>query len=414
MNNIFNACSFCCRQSSSSCTLLVNGGVKLLYLKHGVYNFSSKEVALHVNAPSISQLSSQVITTVKVFAVAALGILLFSLLHLPMPWLLGSIFAVMLSQLTISASAAWELPKAIRNGALVVLGAAIGCSFTLSAFSNMGHYVLYMLLLNVVLLSFCIILALLTMKLTGLSFMTALTAGIPGGLSQSVAFAEEQKGIDLGAVTYFQVIRVLSIVSIVPFIVSGKLNVGAVATEPAPLWQLALYLLAAGAAAVLAQKVKFPVAYFLAPVLAGIIVNLLGIAVITVPDELLHAAQLAIGSYIGLLLKPDMIKLPWKVVAAGLASSIILLGFSYFCAILLSRLLHVDLVTSFLSTAAGGMDQMSLIAAALKVDATIVTVFQMFRLLFIYFVIFPLLHWLARHNAARRLLETSSKKQLKK
>src|SRR5690606_6754147 len=141
------------------------------------------------------------------------------------------------------------------------------------------------------------------------------------------------------------------------------------------------------------------VAYFLAPVLVGILINLLGIFQLAVPDLLLHAAQLAIGSYIGLLLKPEMIKLPWKVIVTGIVSCLVLLGFSYCCGILLSELLQLDIVTSFLSTAAGGMDQMSLIAAALKVDATVVTLFQLFRLLFIYFIVFPLLHWLSGYQA---------------
>src|SRR5690606_30353128 len=179
---------------------------------------------------------------------------------------------------------------------------------------------------------------------------------IPGGLSQSVAFAEEQQGIDLGAVTYFQVIRVLSVVSVVPFIVSGRLNVTAVEAVSTPLWQLGIYLLLAYAAAVGAQRIKFPVAYFLAPILVGILINLLGIFQLAVPDLLLHAAQLAIGSSIGLLLKPEMIKLPWKVIVAGIVSCLVLLGFSYCCGTLLSELLQLDIVTSFLSTAAGGMD----------------------------------------------------------
>jgi len=358
-----------------------------------------------VITPSNNKLVSSVIVSIKVFAVAAVGIIVFSLLHLPMPWLLGSIFAVMISQLTIKGAASWELPKSLRNGALIILGAAIGCAFTASAFSDMGVYVLYMLLLNILLILFCVLLSLMTMKLTGMSFMTAFTASIPGGLSQSVAFAEEQQGIDLGTVTYFQVIRVLSVVSVVPFIVSGKLNVTAAETVATPLWQLAIYLLLAYVAAVIAHRFKFPVAYFLAPVLVGIIINLVGIFDLAFPDLLLHIAQLAIGAYIGLLLKPEMIKLPWKVLVAGLASCLVLLAFSYSCGLLLSELLQLDIVTSFLSTAAGGMDQMSLIAAALKVDATVVTVFQLFRLLFIYFVVFPLLHWLAGYQAHKTAIK---------
>jgi len=333
------------------------------------------------------------LSILKVLASASVGVLSFHALHLPMPWLLGPIFAVMLAQLTIRTH--WEWPGWLRNCGLVLLGAAVGEAFTRAAFSNIGNYILYMLLLNIVLLLFCVLLAYVTQKLTGLSFITALTASIPGGLSQSVTFAEEHKGIELGAVTYFQVIRVLSIVSIVPFIVSGQLIPEAGEQAGAPLWQLVLYVLLAFASVPIGRKLKLPVAHFLTPVLVGIIINAIGVQPPVIPDMLLHVAQLAIGAYIGLLLKPDMIKLPWKVATMGLLSALILLLFSYGCSIVLAKLMHVDMITSFLSTAAGGMDQMSLIAAAMKADAAFVTLFQLFRLLFIYFIVFPLLQWTA-------------------
>jgi len=315
-----------------------------------------------------------------------------------MPWLLGPIFSVMLAQLTIRTS--WEWPGWLRDSGLVLLGAAVGEAFTRAAFANIGHYVLYMLMLNIVLLLFCVLLAYVTQKLTGLSFITALTASIPGGMSQSVTFAEEQKNIDLGAVTYFQVIRVLSIVSIVPFIVSGQMLPEAGEQAAAPLWKIIVYLLLAFASVPMGKKLKLPVANFLSPILVGIVINAIGIQPPTIPDSMLHAAQLAIGAYIGLLLKPDMIKLPWKVAVMGLLSALVLLLFSYGCSIVLAKLMHIDMITSFLSSAAGGMDQMSLIAAAMKADTAIVTLFQLFRLLFIYFIVFPLLQWTARKVTA--------------
>lgn len=338
-------------------------------------------------------------SALKVLVSALIGVLLFHLCHFPMPWLLGPIFAVMISQLTIRTS--WGWPSWLRNSGLVLLGAAIGEAFTRAAFTNLGHYLFYMLVLNIVLVLFCVLLAVVTQKVTGLSFITALTASIPGGLSQSITFAEEHREIEIGAVTYIQMIRVLTIVSIVPFIVSGQLVPTVVEQEASPLWQLAAYILLAFAAVPLGKRLKLPVPYFLAPVLVGVCINAIGIIPPAVPDTLLHMAQLAIGAYIGLLLKPDMIKLPWKVVVMGLVSSIILLAFSYGCAIILSNVLHIDMMTSFLSTAAGGMDQMSLIAAALKVDAAFVTLFQLFRLLFIYFIVFPLLQWAARRVKLR-------------
>src|SRR5690606_317096 len=105
--------------------------------------------------------------------------------------------------------------------------------------------------------------------------------------------------------------------------------------EPTPMLQLMTFLLVAYVLSMLAAKVNFPVSYFLIPVLAGIIIDLSGILDLVIADGMLHVAQLAIGSYIGLLLKPKMIKLKWSIVATGLVSCLLLLGFTYCCAIVI-------------------------------------------------------------------------------
>jgi len=256
-----------------------------------------------------------------------------------------------------------------------------------------------MVIMNVILIVLCILLAMITQKLTGVSLMTALTASIPGGLSQSVAFAEEHKNIDIGLVTFFQVVRVISIVSIVPFLVSGHhINDSLVVKEASPYWAVILLLVISYSSVVVGKKIKLPVPYFLMPVILGILLNISGVYVPVVPSDFLHIAQLAIGAYIGLLLKPQMIKLPWKVMVMGLLSSILILVISYLFSYLLMEMIGESFATSFLSTAAGGMDQMTLIATAIKANSTVVTIFQMFRLLFIYLLVLPALSWYAQRN----------------
>ncbi|MCR8659503.1 AbrB family transcriptional regulator [Paenibacillus endoradicis] len=334
---------------------------------------------------------------IKVSVVSVMGVMLFHLFSLPMPWMLGPLFAVMLSQLTFKTT--WGWPVTFRNIGLVILGTTIGEAFTVVALKQMDQYVLYMVFMNIILIMSCILLAMITQKVTGVSLMSALTASIPGGLSQSVAFAEEHKNIDIGIVTFFQVVRVISIVSIVPFLVSGHtINDSLSMKEASPYWAVLLLIIISYLSVAVGKKIKLPVPYFLMPVILGIILNISGVNVPVVPSNLLHIAQLTIGAYIGLLLKPHMIKLPWKVVVMGLLSSILILVISYLFSYLLMEMIGESFATSFLSTAAGGMDQMTLIAAAIKADSTVVTIFQMFRLLFIYLLVLPALSWYAQRN----------------
>ncbi|MGG1600710.1 AbrB family transcriptional regulator, partial [Paenibacillus naphthalenovorans] len=58
-----------------------------------------------------------------------------------------------------------------------------------------------------------------------------------------------------------------------------------------------------------------------------------------------------------------------------------------------SQVLPISFVTAFLSTSPGGMTEMGVTAAAVKGDVSIVVAYQMFRILFILFIVPYLLRW---------------------
>lgn len=330
---------------------------------------------------------------IKVLFIALAGALAFSFLHFPVPWLLGSIFTVLISQFIIQGELSW--PPILRNIGLIIVGVAIGQQFDLSLFNGMGTLLLYMAALNIGLIAFAVILAIWTARWTGMSLKTSLTASIPGGLSQFVLFAEEEKDVDLAVVTFFHIIRVVAVVLVIPFIVSGHIVTNGGQPAVFDLWLIPVFILAA-CSVWIGLKIKLPVAHFLTPVLLVIIIHMCGAEVPHIPVSLLHIAQLLIGAYIGLLLKPDMIRLPKKVLMAGLLNTVALIIVTYGGSLIVKWLLGYSFATSFLSTAPGGLDQMGLLAAAVGADISIVTVFQLFRLLFIFLVVLPLLKMAAR------------------
>lgn len=330
----------------------------------------------------------------RVFIIALIGALIFNMLALPIPWLLGPIFAVLVAQFFIKKRLRW--PVVLRNSGLIVVGLSIGQQFNLGLFQNFHELIVYMILVNVLLFAFCFTMAWVVSRITGMSMKTSVVANVPGGLSQIVLFAEEEKDVNLTEVTYFHIIRVLGVVLLIPFLISGHTVSGGTIPLTTDFWKVILLVLVAAALVPIGKKLKFPVAYFLTPILLVIILKLFHIETPNMPSDVLHIAQILIGAYIGLLLKPETLKLPVKVLVTGVLSTLTMVGMAYGTSLLIAHYLDLSFATSFLSTAPGGIDQMGLLAAAVHADISVVTVFQLFRMLFIFLCVLPILKWMYR------------------
>lgn len=328
-----------------------------------------------------------------VLTTSLLGVWIFSTLHLPVPWLLGPLFTVLISQFFIKRQFYW--PAQFRNIGLIVVGISIGQIFQLDVFSGMGWLLVMMLFINITIVVVNVLLSFALVKYGNLSLKTALTSTIPGGLAQIVTFAEEEDNIDLAVVTYFHVVRVITIVLGVPLILSGDVVAPAKETtfSVTAIISLILLLVVAAVVVVLGKKIKLPVPYFLSPVLLMIGLQLFSVETPEVPSYLLHIAQLMIGAYVGQLLKPPMLKLGKGVLLLGIGTSLFLIVITFGQGWVLSQVMGYTFSTSFLSTAAGGLDQMSLLASAIGADVSTVTIFQIFRLLFVFIILLPLLKW---------------------
>lgn len=330
------------------------------------------------------------IATVVIVAIVGVGI--FQLLSFPMPWMLGSLFGVLLTQLIWKIPMKW--PVMMRNIGLLIVGTAIGQLFTFHILVSMKDTLLFMLMLNISLSVCCFGLAYLLKIWAHIPFATAITASIPGGLSQLVIFAEEQENINVAIVTFFHVIRVLFVVGLIPIVVSltGEAPESVIQSSNNVLHNIGLILLGLLFLPI-GKKLRLPVPHFLTPVLMGLLLSLFKVDLAPMDSHLLHIAQLCIGAYIGLLLHPKSLRLPVRILIGGVTSAILLLIITFIIAEGMVLLFDMDFATSYLSTAPGGMDQMGLIATALQADATQVTIFQLFRMLFIYVVILPVLKW---------------------
>lgn len=325
----------------------------------------------------------------KVLILSLVGGYIFSLLHIPIPWMLGPIFVMIMAQFVYEGELQWSAH--LRDLGIIIVGTAIGLQFNVSLFSMIGSILFYMVALNIILIGGAIFIAYLTSKWTNIPFEASVLGAIPGGLGQIIVFAEDAKIKEIGVISYFQVIRLILVVILVPFIVAGEM-VNRPPNDATFTWGLLLCLAVAWACAIFTKRFNFSVSIFITPIILFIVLQLATpLTMPAVPDLLMVIAQLLIGAHIGLMLKPNMVKLPKRVLFGGLFSALALVALTFGSSFIMTAMMDTSFATSFLSTAPGGLDQMVLLADAIKADASLVSMFQTFRLLFIFLVVLPLM-----------------------
>ncbi|TXK74511.1 AbrB family transcriptional regulator [Paenibacillus sp. N3.4] len=356
---------------------------------------------------SLSWKESKWIRFLTACAIAVLGGFFFQLIHMPIPWLLGSmVFVLIGSKVFRGIMLYW--PAQIRNTGMIIIGYTLGLSFTASTLVQIGHQLPTMVLFTALLLVCAGGIAFIISLLSGIPFPTVLMGSIPGGLSQMVSVAEEVKGIDLTIVTFLQVSRLIMIMFCVPLLIFSPLfhvtiSQGAAVAAAArsggyaALFQhIWLFAVVCVLLALIGQKIKFPTAFLLGPMIGTMLLNLSGYEGHSLPTFVLNLSQLMMGSYIGLLLKPENLKNKLKIILLALLNGVALIGCSILLSLLLTRLHDITIVTSFLSLSPGGMDQMAFIAKEVNGDLSVITCYQLFRTLFIFFAVPPLLRLVFR------------------
>lgn len=325
----------------------------------------------------------------KTLLISLSGGLFFQFLHFPLPWMLGTLTAVALWQCLGKGRACW--PLSLRNIGLMALGYLLGITFTRETLGQIMEQLPSMFLTTLLVMAFSLIMAYFISHRTGLNLPTSLIGCIPGGLSQMVVLSEEIEGADRTVVTFMQTIRLLAVIFIIPFLTIHGLN-----SHPNPVTAASLPVSPENAVIILptilistwlALQLKLPTPFLVGPLLGGALLVLNGLAVPPLPHFLLIAAQLCVGTYMGFTIQPANVE-NWKsLLPYVLLSSISLVLFSLLTGYLLTVWHSIKLTTAFLSTSPGGMTEMGVTAALVHADVSIVSAYQMFRLLFILFIV---------------------------
>src|SRR5262247_4293173 len=227
--------------------------------------------------------------------------------HLPLPWLLGALFTTM--ALSLAGAPVRLIPRG-RPVGTVVVGASTGLQFTATVVAKL--VTLLPLIITAAFISTIVgaIGGLIYMRLTGIDRVTAFFATVPGGVVETTTIAPQYGG-HLEPIMVAQTTRVALIVVFAPFLVISFAGSGArnafLATSVLPWLPILGLILVSGVIATLLSRTRSPNAWLMAPLFIAAAASHLGWIEGRMPDVLLIAAQVLIGSALGAQFRPEFL-----------------------------------------------------------------------------------------------------------
>jgi membrane AbrB-like protein len=315
------------------------------------------------------------------YVIAGIGVALFHALSLPLPWLLGPIFACLFAALS---GIPLKGNKLINDAMRSVLGVAVGATFTTALLVSMAAMWPTLLMIPIMVACIGAIGVPYFQRIWGFDFATSYYSAMPGGLQDMLAFGEEAGG-DVRALSLIHATRVMVVVVALPFILQGYWNAdlsnppGAPASSIA-ISQLLLMVFCGIVGWQLAKAAGMFGASILGPLILAAIMALLGILQHRPPAEAIWMAQFFIGMTVGTKYVGVTMHEVRKDVAAALGFCIILIALTF----VFAEVIHLaDLappMETLLAFAPGGQAEMTVLALIVGADMAFVIAHHVLRI----------------------------------
>jgi len=316
-----------------------------------------------------------------IFGVAGLGVAAFKLAQLPLPWLLGPIFACLVASL---AGVPMRGIKPLNDAMRTILGVAVGATFTTTLLASMGGMWPTLLMIPVMTGSIGLIGVLYFQRIWGFDFATSYYASMPGGLQDMLVFGEEAGG-DVRALSLIHATRIMVIVVALPVLLTWVWDAD-LSTPPGapaatvPLLQLGLMVFCGLAGWQIARRVGMFGATILGPLLLAAAFALTGVLEHRPPAEAIWAAQFFIGMGVGSKYAGITIAEVRTDVTAGLGFCMILLILT----VIFAQTVHLaDLappMETILAFAPGGQAELTVLALIVGADMAFVVAHHVLRI----------------------------------
>lgn len=310
-------------------------------------------------------------------------------LRVPLAWMIGP---MVVTAAAAAAGADLAPVPAGRQVGQAVVGLAIGLRMTPAVLAGTLSLAPAIAAATLGVVAVTTAAAFLLRPLGRVDARTAFFATAAAGMAD-MALVARRHGGDADAVATVHAIRVFVVVLLVPVLVVAFGTGGSVADIAADGAHPAAWLLLLPGAVLCALALTpfgFPNPWLVGPMLGAAGFAALEPFRAAVPWLALVVAQLAIGIALGVRFRRESLARLPRVAAAGLAVALLLVAAAAAGGALLAEATGIPFAAGFLAVAPAGITEMVLTAKIMRLDATVVTAFQIVRIAVIAATIVPM------------------------
>lgn len=327
---------------------------------------------------------------------------LFYLGNVPLAWMLGAMSACTLAALLRLPVRG---PEPLWGLTAAVLGVMLGAGFTPKFLDQasrwpitMGGLVVFVGLAGLVSVAF--------LRFVGkFDMTTAYFAGMPGGISEMMLVGRENGG-DMRKIALCHSARIFLVVFAIPLVITlGGYEISAdvvsdglpsIAETEAVEWVWLAVCAIAGA--VLGRVLRLPAKYFLGPMLVSAVIHAAGYSDFNPPSEIVILAQVILGTIVGCRFAGAQPREILGILLLSLGSTGLVLVITMMMAWGIGAVSGQGFLPVLLAYSPGGLMEMSLVALALNVEITFVTVHHLVRVIFVMFTAPLIFGWHKRRQ----------------
>ncbi|MDR1322278.1 MAG: AbrB family transcriptional regulator [Gracilibacteraceae bacterium] len=335
--------------------------------------------------------------SVQTFVLTACGGVMFYLIHFPLPWVLGPLFTFLFIKYVVKGKSLWY--SGLRTPSMLIIGYMLGRKFTMNSVQGiLAIWPSLVLALFITLILYAVSVYL-TQALLKINKTSAYMGCLPAGLTQISVICEDVKGVDMTAVSLMQTIRVITFITVVPFIAIHGLAVTydtellqeSYKYEYRDFFRWTVLFAIIYLAVRLGYKLRIKGNTTILPIIVTAILVVADVPAPPLPDFIQIAAQICMGVQIATTIQAERLGTFKKLSFFSLLLNLVLIAIFSWADIYITTLAQTDYLTAFLGTSLAGTSEMGIAALQVHADVAKVTIFQLSRTLFIYLIVLPIM-----------------------
>ena len=345
-----------------------------------------KNSSIQFNSSNIKELFSKKFLLVILISIPSA--IVADYFNIPLAWMLGPMLAVSIAALS---GIKIEMPKLALSSILIVLGLHIGNYIDQNLINQMTEWVWTSLIMFVYILISILIVSKYLQKFSGYNVKTSIFSAAPGALGPLMILAEHEKS-DLSQVATSHLIRLIIIITVIPFFVVNYSTNEALVIEKFNYldqnhFHLLILLIGSISLIFVFDKIGVPAALLSGTLVASGILQISEVASYKLPNESINFCLLILGASVGCRFADKSLKEVASNSFHSLVATIILVTLGLLAAIVATYFVDTNFLTLLLSFSPGGIYEVAVIAIAFDLDPNFVAFHHIIRLLMILFTV---------------------------